>query len=105
LNLNDQVAQKLHACTGPFSKGRARDVLDILLIDLFGRLNKAAVRTAASQLFAERATHDFPPAVRIPTEWGPELEGLAKDLGYPVTSPAEIEGRFRALVGAIARKG
>ena len=71
LNLNDQVAQKLHACTGPFSKGRAHDVLGILLIDLFGRLNMAAVRAAASQLFAERATHNFPPAVRIPTEWGP----------------------------------
>ena len=103
LNLNDQVAQKLHACTGPFSKGRARDVLDILLIDLFGHLNMAAVREASVQLFAERATHDFPPAARIPTEWGPELEGLAKDLGYPATSAAEIEGRFRAFVDAVAR--
>src|SRR5205807_4608071 len=32
LRLADQVAQKLHACTGPFSLGRARDVLDIILI-------------------------------------------------------------------------
>jgi hypothetical protein len=23
LNLSEQVAQKLHACTGPYSKGRA----------------------------------------------------------------------------------
>jgi hypothetical protein len=60
LNLNDQVAQKLHACTGPFSTGRARDVLDILLIELFGRLEMAAVREASIRLFAERATHDFP---------------------------------------------
>lgn len=105
LNLNDQVAQKLHACTGPFSKGRARDVLDILLIELFGRLDMAAVREASIRLFAERTTHDFPPAVRIPTEWGPELEGLAKDLGYPAISPAEIEGRFRAFIDAVASSG
>src|ERR1700733_2870933 len=31
LGLTDQVAQKLHACTGPGATGRARDVLDILL--------------------------------------------------------------------------
>ena len=36
LNLADQVAQKLHACTGPGSTGRARDILDILLIDALG---------------------------------------------------------------------
>jgi len=34
----EQVAQKLHACTGPYSAGRARDVLDILLIDLLDKL-------------------------------------------------------------------
>lgn len=36
LSLVDQLAQKLHACTGPHSEGRARDILDILLIDLSG---------------------------------------------------------------------
>ena len=76
LNLNDQAEQKLSACTRPFSEGRARDVLDILLIDLFGRLNMADVPAATSQLFAEGTTHAVLPAVRIPTEWGPELEGL-----------------------------
>jgi hypothetical protein len=65
----------------------------------------AAVCEASIQLFAERATHDFPPAVRIPTEWGPELEGLAKELGYRVTSPAEIEGRFCAFVDTVAKSG
>ena len=48
LNLSEQVAQKLHACTGPYSKGRARDVLDILLIDLLGKIDATAVRVAAS---------------------------------------------------------
>ncbi|HVH72015.1 MAG TPA: nucleotidyl transferase AbiEii/AbiGii toxin family protein, partial [Candidatus Dormibacteraeota bacterium] len=39
LSLADQLAQKLHACTGPHSEGRARDILDILLIDLLGNLD------------------------------------------------------------------
>jgi hypothetical protein len=79
--------------------------LRTLTFDLFGRLDIGSVQAATMQPFGERATHDFPPTVKIPMELGPELERLAKDLGYPATSPAEIEGRFRALVDGIARKG
>ena len=103
LNLSEQVAQKLHACTGPYSAGRARDVLDILLIDLLGKLDVKAVPAAAEQVFAERATHDFPPTVRIAVEWQPELEVLAKELGYSTTSATEIESRFRAFVDLLGK--
>ena|ERR1700733_460745 len=102
LNLSEQVAQKLHACTGPYSQGRARDVLDILLIDMLGKLDVVAVRIAAEQVFAQRATHDFPPFVLIPAEWQPELEVLAKELGYPATSAVEIEARFHCFVDFVA---
>ena len=102
LNLNEQVAQKLHACTGPYSQGRARDVLDILLINLLGRLDPFAVRAAAEQVFAARATHGFPPTVRIPAEWQSELEVLSKELGYPATAAREIEARFQAFVDLVA---
>jgi hypothetical protein len=101
LNLGEQVAQKLHACTGPYSQGRARDVLDILLIDLLGKLDVRAVSAAAEQVFTQRATHDFPPPIQIPAEWKPALEVLAKELGYPATSAAEIEARFRIERGTI----
>ena len=77
LNLAEQVAQKLHACTGPASAGRARDVLDILLIDSLGQLDYAAVAEAARRVFAERATHGFPPTPLMPSEWGLELESMA----------------------------
>jgi hypothetical protein len=102
LNLNEQVAQKLHACTGPYSHGRARDVLDILLIDLLGKLDITTVRLSAKQIFTQRATHDFPPSNRIPAEWQSELEALANELGYPATSAAEIEVRFGAFVDLVA---
>jgi hypothetical protein len=104
LNLSEQVAQKLHACTGPYSHGRARDVLDILLIDLLGKLDAPAVREAANQVFTQRATHDFPPSTQIPKEWQSELEVLAKELGYPVTSATEIEVRFRKLVDLVSNE-
>ena len=69
LKLADQVAQKLHACTGPFSLGRARDVLDIILIDTLGELDYAATAQVARSVFIERATHDFPPEATFPVEW------------------------------------
>ena len=68
-----------------------------------GKLDVRAVRAAAEQVFTQRATHDFPPLIRIPAEWQPELEVLAKELGYPTTSAAEIEARFRTFVDAVAR--
>ncbi len=102
LNLSEQVAQKLHACTGPYSQGRARDVLDILLIELLGNLDVAMVRAAAERVFNQRATHAFPPHIRIPAEWHTELEVSAKELGYPATSAAQIEARFRTFVNLVA---
>jgi Nucleotidyl transferase AbiEii toxin, Type IV TA system len=102
MNLSEQVAQKLHACTGPYSQGRARDILDILLIDLLGEPDLLTVREAAKKVFAARATHPFPPAIQIPNEWRLELEALAKELGYPVILAAEIEARFRAFVALLS---
>ena len=106
LSLNDQVAQKLHACTGPHSQGRARDILDILLIDLLGKLDFRKLREAAETLFAQRATHPFPPSkASIPPAWRAEVHALATELGYPVTDPLAVEERFRALVRSVSEAG
>jgi hypothetical protein len=67
--INEQVAQKLHACTGPQREDRARDVLDILLVEMLGKLHPARTRIAAARIFAERATHAFPPGSSLPVEW------------------------------------
>jgi hypothetical protein len=105
LRLADQVAQKLHACTGPFSVGRARDILDILLIDTLGDLNYAEAGNAARRIFEERATHEFPPSTTIRSEWSPELEALARDLGFPIRTASEMQQRFREFVGMLVRAG
>ena len=71
LGLAEQVAQKLHACTGPHSAERARDVLDILMVEMLGALDYPRAAAAARLVFEERATHAFPPVFKMPAEWRP----------------------------------
>src|SRR5260370_42374132 len=92
--INEQVAQKLHACTGPQRQDRARDILDILVVDMLGQLDRVRARAAAERTFAERKTHAFPPETIIPPEWNVELETLASELGYRTTKAAEIQKRI-----------
>jgi len=103
LGLADQVAQKLHACTGPAAAGRARDVLDILLIDMLGELNYPETADAARRVFEARATHTFPPEFVMPEEWRPELEGSAVELGFPLQTSAAIEQRFLEVIQMLDR--
>ena len=103
LGLADQVAQKLHACTGPAAAGRARDVLDILLIDMLGELDYRETASAARRVFEQRATHAFPPEFVMPEEWRPELEGLADELGFPLRTSAAIEQRFLEVIQMLER--
>jgi hypothetical protein len=98
LNLAEQVAQKLHACTAPYSFGRARDVLDILLIETLGELDMAGVSEAARRVFQERGTHSFPVTFEMPPEWRPEIESMALELGLPDVTAAGIEIRFVDLI-------
>jgi len=101
ISISEQVAQKLHACTGPQREDRARDVLDILLLDLLGQLDYRRARDAAERVFAQRATHTFPPSTALPTEWRRELEALAQELGYRTTKAEQIEAEFAAVVQRI----
>jgi hypothetical protein len=103
LGLAEQVAQKLHACTGPNAAGRARDVLDILLIDALGKLDYPATADAARRVFEERATHAFPPGFVMPPEWRPELEALATELDFPLAAASAIEQRFLEVIKMLAQ--
>jgi Nucleotidyl transferase AbiEii toxin, Type IV TA system len=102
LNLNEQVAQKLHACTGPASAGRARDILDILLIDSLGQLDYAQTRIAVKRAFAERRTHSLPTVFDLPATWRLELESLASSLQSPVKSADQIALKFQSILDRIA---
>jgi len=103
INLSEQVAQKLHACTAPnTSLTRARDVLDILLIETLGQLDYTAALVSARRDFRERATHDFPPQFVVPPTWRPELEAVAEQLGFPVFAARDIERMFQETIQRIA---
>lgn len=102
LNLNEQIAQKLHACTGPASAGRARDILDILLIDSLGQLDYTQTRVAVERVFSERATHPVPRTFILPPEWRLELESLASSLSSPVKDADEMAQRFQSILDRIA---
>ena len=49
ISIPDQVAQKLHACTGPQKEDRARDVLDILLLDMLGQIDYRRTQSSAEE--------------------------------------------------------
>ena len=102
LSMAEQVAQKLHACTSPYAAGRARDVLDILLVEMLQGLDYVRAADAAQRVFAARATHAFPPEFKMPAEWQPEIEALADQLGFAETRAAQIEERFREVIQRIA---
>lgn len=101
ISIHEQVAQKLHAYTGPQREDRARDVLDILLLDMLGQLDCRRTRSAAERIFAQRGTHAFPPNATIPAEWRQELEALAQELGYRTTRAEEIQTEFATVVQRI----
>lgn len=102
ISLSEQVAQKLHACTDPRTGvARARDVLDILLIDTLGQLDYGTARKATRRVFRERATHALPPLFEAPPAWRPELAALAEQLGFPVRDAAQIERMFQETVRRI----
>ena len=105
LTLSEQVAQKLHACTGPASAGRARDVLDILLIDALGKLDYVRTRSAVERVFKERATHQLPKTFEIPAAWRSELESLASSLHSPFKTVGEISEKFHAVLEQVANRG
>jgi hypothetical protein len=102
LNLSEQVAQKLHACTGPASAGRARDILDILLIDSLGQLDYAQTRNAVAKIFVARGTHRLPHTFDLPAAWRLELESLASSLHSPIRTSDQIAKRFQAVLERLA---
>jgi hypothetical protein len=89
LSLDQQIAQKLHACTAPDEPGwtndRAHDLVDLqLAFDLFeGQL--AEVRGAATRLFASRRHHPWPPRVTARDGWDDRYQQEAHGLDVALT--------------------
>lgn len=81
-----QIAQKLHACTSA-GNDRARDLVDLQLLDDRELLDLRLVRSTCTRLFDYRKAHAWPPSVISDESWE-SLYAAAAD-GLPVAADLE----------------
>lgn len=74
-----QVAQKLHAVSGERSE-RARDLVDLQLLDRGERLDLRQVRATCARLFDYRRQQAWPPSIVAGDQWDTLYAEAAKDL-------------------------
>lgn len=97
ISLDAQIAQKLHACTSPrllATENRARDILDIIFLDMLGQIDPTSVRNACVRIFEQRAEHPWPPPPEVPPAWKAELASLAAEQGLRFANGDEIVDAF-----------
>jgi len=80
LNAIDQIAQKIHAVTGPTSRNRSRDLVDLTLLAPLIADRWDELRIACEQLFAQRATHQWPPTLEVRPDWPSAIDVLLDGL-------------------------
>lgn len=106
ITLDVQIAQKLHACTNPRVLGaenRARDIIDILLLEMLGHLDAKAARIACITVFEQRGEHAWPPPIDVPSAWNTELQSLAVEHDLPINTADGILSAFTMTFEKILR--
>lgn len=68
MRADHQIAQKLHAASEPGSD-RARDLVDLQLLDHSETLDLAQVRATCVRLFDYRRRQSWPPVIRAGSDW------------------------------------
>lgn len=81
MRADHQIAQKLHACSGPGSE-RAHDLVDLQLLMQAAPPELAKVRVTATRLFTYRRGHAWPPLVVAGSDWDSLYAAAAE--GLPV---------------------
>lgn len=74
-----QVAQKLHAVSGPGSE-RARDLVDLQLLDKGEALDLSQVHATCARLFEYRRQQSWPPTIAVGAGWDTLYEAAAEDV-------------------------
>lgn len=96
LNALEQIAQKLHAVTNP-QENRARDLLDIYLLDTRLDRDDTALLLFVGETFEQRQQHTWPARVELREGWREELEDIISRNGFAASVDDIVEG-VRALV-------
>jgi hypothetical protein len=86
LPLEQHVAEKVHAYTRTYGQGqastRSKDLVDLVLIGSFARLDADRLREALDRIFATRATHALPQALPAPpAAWRRSYSTMAMAVG------------------------
>ncbi len=107
LSLRYQIAQKIHAMTEPVAEEdapgeRFRDLVDLLLMKQLGG-ELVDLRESCTEVFAIRATHDWPPVVNPPESWAAPFAALAEEVGLPILRLEDATREVQAFVDVIER--
>lgn len=102
LPLSIQLAQKLHACTEPWSppdvNNRARDLVAILLLwPLAEPSQHNAIAATCQRLFNERGRHAWPLTVEALSGWDRIYEAALRD----VLEPGDLPGSVTVAAGLV----
>ena len=112
LSINDQIAEKIHACTavtnGERRGERARDLIDILLCVDFLQIDYESLTAVCERVFQDRLSntpgHTWPPLFEPPNEWRPALERLAEENGFEIPSSQHLVNQFLLLIARLCGK-
>ena len=107
LSLRYQIAQKIHAMTQPpiddeAPNERFRDLVYLLLMKEL-TTDLSGVRAASVEVFALRATHEWPPLLDPPTFWEEPFARLAEEVDLPVRRLEDAVREVQAFIDAIER--
>lgn len=102
LPIPEQMAQKIHACTAPTSfNDRFRDLIDLMILAELTTHSDADILECCARVFAARATHPWPPTVRVLPDWPEQYTALADGMGYPVTDVGDAARVVQAFIDRI----
>lgn len=101
-----QIAQKLHAATGPGSE-RAHDLIDLQLLDREEDLDLALVRETCTRLFTYRAGQQWPPVVVVNENWDTlyDASSTGVDVIPDITAAAAWANDFITRIDAARTTG
>lgn len=103
LDVANQIAQKLHACTEPLPDGndRVRDIVDIWLLEaLLEPDDLSSVRTACIDTFRRRRRHTWPPTASPSPSWTRDYPLLVAE--HP-DAPPTLDDAIGHLTRLVAR--
>ncbi|HTC59803.1 MAG TPA: nucleotidyl transferase AbiEii/AbiGii toxin family protein, partial [Solirubrobacteraceae bacterium] len=104
LSLRYQIAQKIHAVTENPDDGRPNlrhwDLIDLILLEALLGEDLWRVREACVWTFEDRATHDWPPTLKVPEAWSEPYRFDALQISADL--PGEVQSAAAAVTGFIA---